>query len=365
MALTTFAITAFPFLCEALGFLTFVWPSRLGVRGKAIWSMVLLLGASKFVVFEALGGNRYSPELSEKLIWAINFVNSVLYVLVALSLVWWTRRGRRVVLPALAVVLAAWGQWEGSRAPSVKEVALTCPKLPAELDGYRILHLSDIHCSSAAREWRTRAIVAAANAAKADLICLTGDYVDGKVAHREQDMAPLCDLRARDGVWWVTGNHEFYLDGLRWEKWYRKNGFRFLVNDSVRPQPRLVLAGVNDSAVEWYGGYGNALPDVAAAFRGSRPGDFRVLLEHRPRNFRENVRCHGVDLQLSGHTHGGIAPLINRLVACLNEGFVRGLYREGDSFLYVSPGGGLWAGFPLRFFDPSEITVFTLRRPQT
>ena len=145
--MTTFAITTFPSLCAALGLLTFVWPSGLGVRGKAIWTMILLLGASKFVVFEALGGNRFSPELPEKLIWALNFVNSVLYVLVALSLVWWTRRGRRVVLPALAVVLAAWGQWEGTRVPPVKEVTLMCPNLPAELDGYRILHLSDVHWS--------------------------------------------------------------------------------------------------------------------------------------------------------------------------------------------------------------------------
>lgn len=362
---TVFLITTFPLLVAALGFLTFVLPSRLGVRGKAIWSMVLLLGASKFVVFEALGGNRFSPELPELLIWALNFVNSLLYVLVALSLVWWTRHGRRVVLPALAVALAAWGQWEGTKVPPVREVELVYANLPDELDGYRILQISDIHCSSAARGWRTRAVVAAANAAKADLICLTGDYVDGKVADRERDMAPLGDLSARDGVWWVTGNHEFYLDGHRWEKWYRKRGFRFLVNESVRPQPRLLLAGVNDPAVEDFGGYGNARPDVGAAFRGSRPGDFRILLAHRPLGFRENVWSHGVDLQLSGHTHGGIAPLIASVVARMNGGFVRGLYREGNSFLSVSPGTGIWAGFPMRFFDPSEITVFTLVRPSS
>lgn len=359
---TTFVINTFPFICAAIGFLTFVLPSRLGVRGKALWTMFLLLGASKFVIFDALGGHRFSPELPERLIWALNFVNSVLYVLVALSLVWWTRRGRRILLPALAVALAAWGQYEGTRVPPVKEVELSFPNLPKELDGYRILQLSDIHCSSAARGWRTRAVVAAANAANADLICLTGDYVDGKVAYLKDDMAPLKDLRARDGVWCVTGNHEFYQDGFRWEKWYRANGFRFLVNDCVRPRPGLALAGVNDPVVQRYGGYGNAVPNVETAFRGSRPNDFRILLEHRPENFRKNVARHGVDLQLSGHTHGGIAPLIDRIVARANEGFVRGLYREGESALYVSPGVGLWAGFPLRFFDPAELTVLVLRR---
>ncbi len=359
---TTIVITYFPMIFFAIGILAFVWPSRLGVRGKALWTMFLLLGASKFVIFKTLGGHLFAPELPEAVVWGLNFVNSVLYVLVALSLVWWTRRGRRLLLPALAVLLAAWGQYEGTKVPDVKEVELAFPNLPAGLDGYRILQISDLHCSSAARGWRTRAVVEAANAAKADLICLTGDYVDGKVAYLRDDMAPLKDLRARDGVWWVTGNHEFYLDGFRWEKWYRENGFRFLVNGCVRPRPGLALAGVNDPVVQQYGGYGNARPNVETAFRSSRPGDFRILLEHRPENFRANAVRHGVDLQLSGHTHGGIAPLIDRVVARLNKGFVRGLYREGDSALYVNPGVGLWAGFPLRFFDPAEITVFTLRR---
>lgn len=359
---TTFVINTFPLACAALGFLAFVLPSRLGVRGKALWTMFLLLGGLKFVLFETLGGNLFSPELPELLIWGLNFVNSVLYVLVALSLVWWTRRGRRFLLPALAVVLAAWGQYEGTKVPPVKEIELAFPNLPAGLDGYRILQISDLHCSSAARGWRTRAVVDAANAAKADLVCLTGDYVDGKVAYLKDDMAPLKGLRARDGVWWVTGNHEFYQDGFRWEKWYRANGFRFLVNDCAHPRPGLALAGVNDPVVSHYGGYGNATPDVGTAFLGSRPNDFRVLLEHRPGTFRENVRRHGVDLQLSGHTHGGIAPLLDRVVARANSGFVRGLYREGSAALYVNPGVGLWAGFPLRFFDPAELTVFTLRR---
>ena len=359
---TAFAIRAFPVACAAVGFLTFVLPSRLGVRGKAVWTMVLLLGASKFTLFESFGSNRLAPELPEFAIWALNFVNSFLYVLVALSLVWWTRRGRRVLLPALAAALAAWGQYEGTKVPPVREVELAFPNLPADLDGYRILQISDLHCSSAARGWRTRAVVAAANAAKADLICLTGDYVDGRVACLKDDMAPLRDLRARDGVWWVTGNHEFYRDGFRWERWYRENGFRFLVNDCAHPRPGLALAGVNDEVVRRYGGYGNANPDVAEAFRASRPDDFRILMEHRPGNFRENVRRHGVDLQLSGHTHGGIAPLIDRVVARLNRGFVRGLYREGESALYVNPGVGLWAGFPLRFLDPAELTVLVLRR---
>ena len=359
---TTIVITYFPMIFFAIGILAFVWPSRLGVRGKALWTMFLLLGASKFVIFKTLGGHLFAPELPEAVVWGLNFVNSVLYVLVALSLVWWTRRGRRLLLPALAVLLAAWGQYEGTKVPDVKEVELAFTNLPAGLDGYRILQISDLHCSSAARGWRTRAVVDAANAAQADLICLTGDYVDGKVAYLRDDMAPLKDLRARDGVWWVTGNHEFYLDGFRWEKWYRENGFHFLVNDCAHPRPGLALAGVNDPVVQRYGGYGSARPNVETAFRGSRPADFRILLEHRPENFRANAVRHGVDLQLSGHTHGGIAPLIDRVVARLNKGFVRGLYREGDSALYVNPGVGLWAGFPLRFFDPAEITVFTLRR---
>ena len=130
--------------------------------------------------------------------------------------------------------------------------------------------------------------------------------------------------------------------------------------DELIHAPALALGGVND--------YGEAerkrdvLANVGRAFASATNGEFRILLEHRPTHARTHLAANGIDLQLSGHTHGGIGPVVSSLVARLNGGFVRGLYRIGGGVLYVSPGTGQWAGFPMRFFNPSEITLIVLRR---
>ena len=352
-------ITYSPFLAAGLAFYSIVMPSKLKTRGRAVWAMILLLAASRSLFFDGFGGSVFTPELPELVIWCWYLLSSSLYVLIALRVFWRTPHGRLTLMPLLAVAISAWGMWEGLRPPAVKEVDLVYENLPASLDGYRILQISDLHCSSTVRGWRTRAVVEAANAAKADAICLTGDYVDGLVSERAEDLSPIFSLSAPDGVWCVTGNHEYYLDGARWRKWYRDGGLRFLANDCVHPRSGLSIAGVNDPVALTRGP--DVAPNVEHAFAGSSTNDFRILLSHRPKFFKENVRKCGVDLQLSGHTHGGLAPVLSWLVAQMNGGFVRGLYREGDSYLYVSPGTGLWAGFPLRFFNPSEITLFVLK----
>ena len=351
-------ISYLPLAAAALAFVSIVVPSVTRTRARAIWAIALLLAGSRGIVFKGLGNSYFTPNFPEAVVWAWYVASATLFLMLVLRLFWWTKRGRTTVLPALALLLAAWGAWEGFRAPTLKEVTLTVPNLPQELDGYKILQISDIHCSSAARRWRTERIVNMANAAKPDLICLTGDYADGLVSERAHDLEPLLSLVAPDGVWCVMGNHEYYQDGARWRSWERASGLRFLANDCVYPRAHLALAGVNDPIGVSLGP--DVAPNVEHAFRTSATNDFRVLLAHRPKDFRENAREWGVDLQLSGHTHGGIAPGLASLVAMLNGGFVRGLYEEGDARLYVSPGAGLWSGFPIRFFNRSEMTLFTL-----
>ncbi len=351
-------ISYLPLAAAAIAFVAIVVPSNLKTRARAIWAIVLLLAGSRGIVFKSLGNSYFTPNFPEAVVWAWYVASAALFILLVLRLFWWTKRGRTTILPALALLLAAWGAWEGFRAPALKEVTLSFPSLPKELDGYRILQITDVHCSSAARRWRTQRIVETANAAKADLICLTGDYADGLVSERANDLKPILSLTAPDGVWCVTGNHEYYQDGARWRKWERESGLKFLVNDCVHPRAHLALAGVNDPTGITRGP--DVAPNVEHAFRTSTTNDFRILLAHRPKGFRENAQRFGVDLQLSGHTHGGVAPGLASLVALLNGGFVRGLYEEGDARLYVSPGAGLWAGFPIRFFNRSEITLFTL-----
>jgi len=355
--------TYLPFAFWLLTGYVFVRRQDLRLRHQAEWMMALLLCFSKFLCFRTLGGSAFSPALPEKLIWLWDWAYSGAVILMGLSVVFFFRFRRKTwILPLVAWGLSTWGLWNGLRVPDVREVELAFENLPAALDGYRIVQLSDIHCSPAARLWRTQAVVDVANAQKADLICLTGDNADGNALLCCAFLEPLKDLRARDGVLACTGNHEYYKDYLEWllRFYLRAENIRFLTNACVFPRPGLAVAGVPDATGEGRGL--DVVPDARAAFSSATNGEFRILLQHRPKGATENVREVGVDLQLSGHTHGGIAPGLWPIVSLHNGGFLRGAHRIGESVVYVSSGCGQWPGFPMRFLTPSEITVLTLRR---
>jgi len=344
-----------PFLMLLVTFGVFVLKCRLKVRAQAVWTMVLLLCFAKFLVFRELGGDAFTPDLPERLIWIWNWAYSGAFILGLLGiLTYFVRLPKRAwILPVLAWGLSAWGVWNGMAPPTVKEVTIRYPDLPARLEGYRIVQISDVHVSAAARRWRTERIVASANACAGDLIVLTGDYVDGLPPERARDAEPLKDLKARDGVYAILGNHEYYYRFTAWKPLYDKWGIKFLRDACVCPCPGLVVGGVDDATY----------PNVAKAFKLAPEGAFRVLLQHRPKHAEEHALLQGVRLQLSGHTHGGVMPLFAMLVARFNGGYARGLYRTGEkAYLYLSSGAGQWAGFPIRFFNPTEITVITLEK---
>lgn len=268
-------------------------------------------------------------------------------------------RGKALwIVFALSVAVTLYGVVNGLRMPRVREVVLEYSHLPASLEGYRIVQLSDLHVSTLARRGRIEEIVKTANALQPNLICVTGDLVDGEIEARARDLEPIRELAAADGVYYVNGNHEFYWSRPDWKALFDEWGLAFLANSSVSPREHLVVGGVNDTAAEIWG---EEMPIAGKVFAPVKRGEFRILLEHRPRHAADNLAAFEVDLQLSGHTHGGIMPIADRLVAKLNGGFVRGLYPIGKGYLYVSPGTGQWAGFPVRLFNPSEITLFTLR----
>lgn len=347
------------FVVLALLVIFFIAPMRAKFGTKMIWFAWLAFCLSKFFFYTHLGGHTFAPVLPEKLLWFWGWAYSGAIILFGLRLVWWTHHGRTTVMPLLAWGIAAFGLYNGIVTPDVHRIELTFPNLPAALDGYRIVQLTDIHCSCAARGWRTRRIVEKANALGPNLICVTGDNVDGYVSELARDMAPLRDLVARDGVWYVRGNHEYYLDRTNWREWFRENGMRFLDNEGVTLRAGLYLGGVVEESETLYGG---PWPDVMQAFQNAQTNDFLILMRHRPAKAREALVDRQVSLQLSGHTHGGICPIMSTLVAWHNGGFVRGLYPLGKGYLYVSPGTGQWAGFPLRLANPSEITLIVLKR---
>lgn len=354
-----------PLLFALLLAFTFTRRCGLGAKSRFAWNAVLLLCAVKFIAFEFIGGSAFAPELPEKLIWIWNWAYSGMCLLLLLSIVLFflPPRVKLYMLPAIAWTLSAVGVWNGLRVPDVREVELSFANLPESLDGYRILHITDVHASSAATRWRTEAIVEKANAADADLIAVTGDLVDGYPRFQAANLEPLRNLTAKDGVLHCTGNHEYYSDWHAWKRQYDEWGFRFLDGDWVSPHEGLVVAGVRDSAC---GRAGLDIPDVANAFDGATNGEFRILLQHKP--YFDHVKfgkrpLEDFDLQISGHTHGGVAPVMSWLVQATNRGYLRGVYDLGRGRkLFVSRGAGQWAGFPIRFFDDAEITVLVLRR---
>lgn len=354
--------TYVPFAVFAVTFFLFVWRSGFGRFGMSAWTVWLLFCCSKFLAFWKLGGNVFVPDLPEKVIWFWNWAYSGSMILGGLSVVFFFKfRNRKLALPLVAWLLASWGFWSGVKVPDVHEIEMPFTDLPAELDGYRIVQLSDLHASSAARRWRTQAIVDKVNALGADLVCLTGDYVDGECSKYGDVLEPIADLRGKDGVWAVTGNHEWFDWQRGWWAWYERHGIRFLGNECVFPRRSLALGGLHDFGLRRRKSAA-AYPDVAQTFAAATNGEFRILLQHQPRMAHANLSAHGVRLQLSGHTHGGIMPILSLLVGRANDGFVRGAYWIGNSALYVNPGCGQWAGFPMRFFDPAEIAVITLRK---
>jgi len=276
-------------------------------------------------------------------------------------------RGVFAAFAICAAALSAWGIYEGVRTPDVNRIEIEYDDLPQSFDGYRIVHLSDLHCSTSARRPRFERIVERVNALDADLIAITGDFVDGFVCERIDDMEPLARLRARDGVWGCVGNHERYWEWDAWDDalfglniWVLAEHRHYAKSVIRRGDDAIAIGGLYDPAFFKFSG----IPPVARfAFVDAPKGAFRILLFHRP--YTEEICSEDADvrLQLSGHTHGGAMPVLKWLVSSFNEGHVRGLYEFAKGrYLHVSPGTGQWAGFPLRLFNPAEITEITLRR---
>ena len=240
------------------------------------------------------------------------------------------------------------------------DVPVTLDRLPAALDGFTILQLTDLHIGGTLGRAFVEALVQRTNAIGADLIALTGDFVDGTVDELGDAIAPLAQLRAPHGVYFVTGNHEYYSGVEPWIAYLSSLGIRVLRNERVaiaRGGDAFDLAGIDDhGARDFAADHG---PDLARALAGRDRSRALVLLAHQPRQVRDAAR-YDVDLQLSGHTHGGQVWPWHYVVALQQGGLLVGRYRVGATQLYVSRGPGYW-GPPVRVGAPPEITRVILR----
>ncbi|WP_329441300.1 metallophosphoesterase [Streptomyces canus] len=257
---------------------------------------------------------------------------------------------------AAAVGTVGYGTYGVLRGPRVKRVTVPLAKLPRAAHGYRIAVVSDIHLSPVLGRGFAQKVVDTINSTRPDLIAVVGDLVDGSVKDLGPAAAPLARLEARHGSFFVTGNHEYFSGAEQWVEEVRRLGLRPLENDRTE-LAWFDLAGVNDIAGESEG----RGPDFAKALGDRDTARACVLLAHQPVQIHDAVD-HGVDLQLSGHTHGGQLWPGNLLAEAANP-TVAGLERYGDTQLYVSRGAGAW-GPPTRVGAPSDITVIELASKQ-
>ncbi|MDE2492041.1 MAG: metallophosphoesterase [Elusimicrobia bacterium] len=267
-----------------------------------------------------------------------------------------TERGWAVLLGA-SVLLAAAGLAQVLRGPRVREVDVPVAGLPDALAGLRIVQLSDLHVGLSIRRRAVAEIVRRALALAPDLVAVTGDLADGEPALLRDALSPLAELKAPLGVFFATGNHDYYWGAPRWLDAVRSFGWTPLIDESrvlERGGARLQVAGVCDPQGRAF------VPEHRGVVPPADPSAaLRVLLAHRPDAARAAAAA-GYDLQLSGHTHGGqFFPF--SLVVRLVHRHVRGLSREGRLRVYVNPGTGWW-GPPHRLGVPAEITLLRLVR---
>jgi len=268
----------------------------------------------------------------------------------------------RLSATAIAVLVGGLGGAAVRSALSlvdVRRVRVRLDRLPIGQHGFTMVQLTDVHVGPTIGRAFIDDIVRRTNALQPDLIAITGDLVDGSVEQLRDAVAPLANLRARHGVYFVTGNHEYFSGAEAWLNELGRLGVRVLRNERVsigEGETSFDLGGIDDHSAARYGGLEPAAA-VSQALSGRDTKRELVLLAHQPRSLLEAARF-GVGLQLSGHTHGGqIWPF--KYFVRLQQPFVAGLHRHGEAQIYVSRGTGYW-GPPMRLGAPAEITHVTL-----
>ncbi|GAA4965244.1 metallophosphoesterase [Actinoplanes utahensis] len=255
-----------------------------------------------------------------------------------------------------AVGTVGLGTWSVLDGPAVKRITVPLAKLPRSAHGFRIAVVSDVHLSAVLGRGFAQRVTDTVNATQPDLIAVVGDLVDGDVDELGASVEPLRGLRSRHGTFFVTGNHEYFSGADEWVAKVRELGWQPLENART-PLPGFDLAGVNDVA----GADSGAGPDFGKALGDRDPARASVLLAHQPVLIDEAVR-YGVDLQLSGHTHGGQMWPATMIADAANP-TLAGLEQYGDTQLYVSRGAGAW-GPPVRVGAPSDVTIVQLASRQ-
>ena len=263
-----------------------------------------------------------------------------------------------VAAGAASVSLVGVGASTALGPPDLLQMPVRLRKLDPAFNGFRIAVVSDIHLGPLAGRAHIERIVGMINETQPDLVAIVGDVVDGTVEELGPAAEPLRDLDSREGTFFVTGNHEYFVeDPFSWLRELERLGVQPLRNENTairRGTAAFDLAGVNDIAGESH----SDAPDFDRALSGLDPSRPTILLAHQP-ILVEEAAAREVDLQLSGHTHGGQMWPFHYIVR-LAQPTLAGLSTVDNTQLYVTRGAGFW-GPPVRIGAPPDITVLSLQ----
>jgi predicted MPP superfamily phosphohydrolase len=354
-----------------------------------IWSrgsifLLSALGGGLIVAFlmTRISSADGSGRLALPVWWWLGFLFYALLHLILADLWWLARRAlhredklpdppvpsRRVLFRRVAAGVGVGSSsalaWVGDRNATgeitTPEQEVRLERLPKSLEGFRVVQLSDVHIGPLLGASFLTHVVEKTNSSKPDLIVITGDLVDGTPENLRHSIEPLFRLKARHGVHFVTGNHEYYSGAQPWIEYLRARGIIVLHNERVpvgQDRHSFDLAGIPDHMARRMGA--PHAPDLDRALAGRDPERELLLLAHQPIQI-DSAAGKGVGLQLSGHTHGGQIWPFGALVL-LAQPYLSGLNRHGDGTqVYVSRGTGFF-GPPMRIGAPAEISNLILR----
>ena len=345
---------------------------------KIILTLLFLIISFKNPLLLIFGGNILAPQLPG---WVVvgassaQFCLMVVLCLVILSEIFYlffkiackyrVSNSHRVCVLCLdtlfAVVITCIGTYNAGLPPENILYTFTDPKYP---DNFRIVHITDTHIGTNTSPERIRNLVKQINDLHPDLIVHTGDIIDGRYEAIAPQVDELRGLKARYGVYAVNGNHEYYSDAASWNDVWGKLNIRMINNSNVTitddsGKRLLFLAGISDPQALRVNPPEQG-PDYVAATEGFDRSLPMVMLSHRPKEFPNCVTA-GADITLSGHTHGGMVPVLKQLVALLNGGYVSGYYEHQGKKMILNNGTILWAGFYIRINDPAQVVVIDLK----
>lgn len=346
---------------------------------KAAIGLLLLPPALRYVLLKQAGGTAFAPAVPPWLLYssAAVFIAFLMYFggvfvfhiirqhILPRAAVWQRLSAEKqqgifnrlhLALAPAVLLLSTWSVYCGLTLPTVRQVHLPFPTAVP----LRIALVADMHVSAARTPGYVRSIVQRINEQQPDIVAIVGDFVDGTPETCAKLMEPLRELRAPLGVYGVSGNHDYYSGYTRWRPVLSSLGIHMLDNAHISLPQAITLAGVTDESAAFEH---LEEPNLAKALQGAPKGQPIILLAHRPIVARE-AAPHGVQLQLSGHLHGGLVWGLGLIVAAMDAGYRAGAYQVGDMQLYVTTGAGTSARTPLRLGVPPEIVLLELAPQQ-